>query len=152
MDKEKEKREEEEGMQQFVDYIKKQGLMIVEAPTQKIGNKNGKFSTSQCRAETSCGNQGNGEWKHYRNKSLGGEQINNYTGKNESVVTVYQNAVRQAKQGQVLNIDQGLKRNSTSSEQGSGLDTSDEIEKLEIDNLTVQTKNGDKIMQFISEN
>ena len=74
---------------------------------------------------------------------------NKREGEVDSIVTIYKNAVCQVRDRNFL----AGKRVSSSSEQGDGFNTSDEIDKLEVDNLTVQTRNvNDKVLQFISEN
>ena len=100
--------EEEEGMQHFVDYIRKQGLVIVEESrltnlaSNKIPMKSG---------------------KHGKNRDLND---------NESVITIYKNAVHQS----VISDGIGKKRDSSSSDEP--LATSEEIEQFEEINLQPQ--------------
>ena len=69
----------------------------------------------------------------------------------ESEVTIYRNAVNPMEMNKSLINQTGGKRISSSSEE-EGMDTSDEVERLEVDNLTIQTKLNDKVMQFIADN
>ena len=67
-----------------------------------------------------------------------------------SIITTYENAVK------LINKAVEGKRVSSSSED-DGLDTSDEIEKLEVDNLVLENDlrvrdGNDKVLQFIAEN
>ena len=97
-----EQSQEEEGMQRFVEYIRKQGLVIVE--------------------ESRLANGGNQKFRE-KNRDTG-----NLRGDNESVMTIYKNAV-QPSVGGSINVRDVNKRDSSSSDEP--LDTSDEIDKIE---------------------
>ena len=137
--------EEEEGMQCFVDYIRSQGLVIMEDPRKQEQNKiGGKHGT----------------WRED-------------AGENKSVVTIYQNAVtrdNEIENTEDLEIRENTtgrigqlagktmtshKRDSSSSEDGMGMNSSGEIEGLQIDNLSVNTKGNshrnNEVIKFIAD-
>ena len=125
-------KDEEAGMQCFVDYITKKGLVIVDASAIQRNN------TSQL-----------GVSRGYRKKAAGkadtverGKPIDDDA---ESAVTIYRNAVQQVH----VNKSSDGKRDSSSSTDEQ-LDTSDELDKmpLNMNNLSVQNN---ELHRFIAE-
>ena len=111
--------DEEQGMQRFGDYIRKQGLVIVDS--SKLRNQSPKFRKGY----------------HSNPGMLTDKGTQSEFNDNESMVTVYHNAVEQ-----VPMVDQTMnnaKRVSSSSEEQ--LDTSDELERLQVNNITLQGVN-----------
>ena len=128
---------EEEGMQRFVDYIRKQGLVIVDA--SKAQNETPKFDK---RREM-------GGMNTQRNKKLTirREEMQNVLGcNNESMVTIYKNAVQKVNQVQVSGHQIGDGKRDSSSSSDKQLDTSDELDRV---NRMVITNND--VNEFITE-
>ena len=132
---EKEQQEEEAGIQRFVNYIRKQGLVIVEAsqlanPKEKFNKENGKAVESMERSSI------------LNKRPMAGED-------DSSVVTVYRNAVNVLTQGN--DVSAQSKRDSSSSDKP--LDTSDEFDKIPVGGLSINgTMNKEvSVAQFISD-
>ena len=106
--------EEEQGMQRFVDYIKKQGLVIVES--SQVRNKSPKFQKGKGKTQSAISSQRKSD--------------------DESVVTIYKNAVQRQSEPTEIN----KKRDSSSSSEGQ-LDTSDELDKLQMGNVNINDVN-----------
>ena len=151
-------KEEEEGMQRFVDYINKKGLVIVNADViRNLGESSGtgmndKTEESKKSNKTTVDMTSRTENKHAKSS---GEC------ENESVVTVYKNAVSKAHINESDNLVQDKKgsdprnfnRYSSSSEEGP-LDSSDKIVTLTMDKLTIPNNEqgtNQIIGQFISD-
>ena len=132
--------EEEEGMQRFVDYIRKQGLVIVDAASVNTP-KNVDVDRNVMAGGSKARPQGVNRLNRHQCE---GEFA-------ESEVTIYWNAVNPMEMNKSLINQTWGKRISSSSEE-EGMDMSDEVERLEVDNLTIQTKLNDKVMQFIADN
>ena len=136
--------DEEQNMQRFVDYIRKQGLVIMDASATSSSERN-KF------------NKGN-------SSNVGASKqptrwTQDKSGEDESVITIYQGTVQRVGD-QTHMIQNNAKRISSSSEDET-MNTSNELDEeqatIQVDNLTVQTNArfnnaSDKVIQFITEN
>ena len=115
---------EEQEMQKFVEYMKKQGLVLVQAsPGQNVAE------LSRIAKDKASGRKGN---------TMIAKGLNELDTNSE--ITVYHTAVR---------LENASKRDSSSSED-QPLDTSDEMEKNDIGLNNVHLSN--KIDQFITDN
>ena len=103
--------EEEQGMQRFVDYIRKQGLMIVQM--------------SQDTAKSANTFQGKNNERNQMSK------VTTDFVDDGSVITVYQNAIKQAVAGPVK--EKMSSKHDSSSSDAAAMDTSDEMEKMQVD-------------------
>ena len=126
--------EEEAGIQCFVEYIREQGLVIVEA--SQLTNKTPKFSKGKERKEKSPL-----EMQSVVNRRhQPGED-------DSSVATIYHNVVK-VMDNQKTPMSNN-KRESSSSEEP--LDTSDEMDRIPIVNMSLQLDRELNVAQFISD-
>ena len=127
--------EEEAGMQRFVEYIREQGLVIVEA--SQLANKTPKFNKGK-------------ERKGVRSPLEMQSVVNrrHQPGEDDSsVATIYHNAVKvMDNQGTPMT---NKKRESSSSQER--LDTSDEMDRIPIVNMTLQPDKELNVAQFVSD-
>ena len=133
----KEQEEEEAGMKQFVNYIRKQGLVIVES--SRLAAQTPKFDRS-----INKGGRQDIQMKSVVNRRPPQAQpgTSNEIDDGNSVVTIYRNAVNvlndtgdQGNRNLVSGITES-KRDSSSSDEP--LNTSDESEGIQLDNLRIQ--------------
>ena len=129
--------EEEAGMQCFVDYIRGQGLVIVEA--SQLANQTPKFNKVKDKSMT-----------------MGMQSVVNRRPANQgeddcSVAMVYRNAVKivDSNNNGTGNEIANRKRESSSSDEP--LDTSDELDKLAVGGISIQTEKNINVEQFISD-
>ena len=102
MNKKELQKQEEKEMQKFVDFMRKQGLVVVDAAKMKELSGDGT--------------------DRQKPRHVGGDD--------SSIVTIYKNAVQK---------DGNSKRDSSSSDKM--LDTSDEVDKLNLDQMTTTDDN-----------
>ena len=138
-DPEQDKMEEEAGMQRFIDYMKKKGMVMVQTsqqqqPDTKTPKKHSEKSTMRLPQPV----RSNGE-PNRRDENSG------ESGENESVVTIYRNAVKQVDKP---STNSNKFDSSSSDETGNFMDSSDEYDKLPIDNLNITNED---VAKFISD-
>ena len=126
---------EEQEMQKFMDFIKKQSLVIVDV-NQLSGEVQGKTKVGHQANEMERASMLKGPRVNQQQKGKKEDNINDNLD-DQSEVTVYQNAMEKM----------SSKRGSSSSE--DHLDTSDELDWVAINELTL--KNDEIVNAFISE-
>ena len=134
--KEEIEKAEEIEMQKFMDFMKRQGLMLMQTPTAKTNDSS--------RNVMERVNKQSGESIGQKADKAGAKGMSGID--SHSVITVYQNAVQPAS----ILVD-GNKRASSSSEEQ--MDTSDELDDGQIKekgNLTNNLDN-DRILQYVAE-
>ena len=114
----------DEEMKKFAKYMKSQGLMLVESSKEENRNK---FNKGHRPGEP---NSAQGRRSGIINGSGAVDVLTREDCETQSEVTIYWNAVQQTNESNSIN-----KRNSSSSDEP--LDTSDEIDKLGVDELTL---------------
>ena len=137
--------QEEEEMQKFVDFMKKQGLVMVQQTTDTP-----KMTVHVTQEQEQCSGPSQKLTKPASGMDKEKRGIETDFIDNNSVVTIYRNAVKPISDqtGSLINqMEQGNKRDSSSSERP--LDTSDEVDKLPIGEIEMNRECD--INQFISD-
>ena len=133
-DEDKYQKKEEEGMQRFVDYMERQGLVIMDT-SKATREESGQFNKTKGAAQECSTNR--------KQPDPVGEE-------NESTVTIYWNVVNKA----ALNSEHKKKQISSSSEE-KAMDTSDEsvgLNGLQLNAFLQQPNVEQNVLNFIAEN